>query len=270
MNRFLAGCSALVFAVSIIASADAAPILLEATDAGFVTSAGGSAKGDGTLVPPATYNYSVGWEVHYVDGSLGMPPGSTPLAAMERKNYFVFDLTGITTPITSAAFLVNAGTYESSDPTETLSLHAPIDVGAALGESGFLLSEHAVGPTAFDEPSDPAVLTAMGLYGGVTGGPSIGSASVSAADDDMELVIPIDTGFLNAHLGSLVIFGGELSTLTAAGTPEAIMGFTGPDIPSGDPLTPKLIVETIPTPGALGGGLILLTGLGLLRRWRGQ
>ena len=111
MRRFLAGCSALVAAVSVVAAAEATPILLEATDAGFVTAAGGSAKGDGTLGPPATYNYSVGWEVHYVDGSLGMPPGTTPLAAMERKNYFVFDLTGITSPITSAAFLINAGSF---------------------------------------------------------------------------------------------------------------------------------------------------------------
>lgn len=235
-------------------------ITLTATDAGFVTSMGGSAKGDGT-VSPATYNYSVGWEVHYVDGSLGIPPGSTPLAPMDRKNYFVFDLTGVTTPIATALFTVNAGTYESSDPTETLDLFAPGVMGPAIGDADFLLAENAMGPTKFDEPFDVAVGVAMAHYGNVTAGPAIGTTAVAMIDDDMDLSISIDVEFLNSFLGSVIVFGGELSSLTATGTPEAIMGFTGPDIPGGDPLTPTLELTLVPEPGT---GLLLLLGGGIV------
>ena len=47
-------------------------ILVPASDAGFVTEAGGSAKGDGTVsgAESATYNYSVGRELHYSSGAL--------------------------------------------------------------------------------------------------------------------------------------------------------------------------------------------------------
>ncbi len=236
-----------------------AMVTLTATDAGFVTSAGGSAKGDGTVVPAATFNYSVGWEVHYMDGSLGVPPGSTPLTAMVRNNYFVFDLTSVTTTILSATFIVNAGTYESSGAAELLELYSPGSVAAALMDADSLLAASAIGTTSFDMPSDPAVGVAMMHFGNLTGGPIIGAAPVSMADDDMDLMISIAPGFLNAHLGSRVVFGGALSSLTMAGTPEAIMGFTGPDIAGGTTplLVPKLELTLVPEPGR---GILLLLG----------
>lgn len=224
--------------------AQAGIVEIIAMDAGFVTEAGGSAKGDGTIVPMATYNYSVGWELHYSEGAL-----FTPLEPMNRKNYFVFDLTGVTKPITKAAFVVNAGIYESPDDFEVLDLHAPGDPGAALADAAFLLDANKIGPTEFDEPTDPAIMVAMAMYGTLTDGPAIGSTMISAADDGVDIIISIDPDYLNGFLGKKVIFGGELATLEMMGTPEAAMGFTGPDIPGGDPLTPKLLLETIPTPG---------------------
>jgi len=50
---------------------EAVPLL--AVDLGFVTEVGGSAKGDGTLAPGATYNYSAGREEHYAGGFLSPP-----------------------------------------------------------------------------------------------------------------------------------------------------------------------------------------------------
>jgi len=75
-------------------------VTLDAIDSGFITSAGGSDKFDALAAPGAKYNYSVGWELHYPGGGL-MP--STPLIEMDRKNYFVFDLSGVTSPILSAS-----------------------------------------------------------------------------------------------------------------------------------------------------------------------
>ena len=89
--------STLGLAAAAFTAPAAAAEVVTATDAGFVTMAGGSAKGDGTVAPDATYNYSVGRELHYGAGAL-----FSPLAAMDRKNYFVFDLTGITDTIVSA------------------------------------------------------------------------------------------------------------------------------------------------------------------------
>ena len=80
-------CSAVLITALLACVAFPAPavvVTLDAIDAGFVTEAGGSAKGDGTLVAGATFNYSVGRELHFVDGSLGMPPGTTPIAPMDR------------------------------------------------------------------------------------------------------------------------------------------------------------------------------------------
>ena len=251
-----ADCTRFLFALSlmaILASASSlqATTTVTASDSGFVTIAGGSSKGDGTFTG-ATYNYSVGWELHYSDGSLGIPAGTTPIVPMDRKNYFVFDLSSVTTTIVSATFVVNAGVYESSDPTETLDLFAPGDMGAAIADTDFLLAENlGPGTPAFNEPFDPAVGVAAAHYGNVTAGPPIGSVTVSAADDGLDLSIPIAPAFLNSFLGGKIVFGGELTTLTATGTPEAIMGFTDIDIPGGDPLTPSLVLTLIPVPATL-------------------
>ena len=163
--------------------------------------------------------------------------------------------------------MVNAGTYESSDPTETLDLHEPGSLGAAIFDADFLLVENGVGPSAFDDPGDPAIGVAMASYRNLTAGPMVGSATVAMIDEDMDLMIPIAPGFLNGFLGGPVVIGGELSSLTATGTPEAIMGFTGPDIPLGlaDPLTPSLVLTLIPEPVSTALAL-LAVGLTLCQR----
>ncbi len=40
--------------------------------------------------------------------------------------------------------------------------------------------------------------------------------------------------------GGLVLLGGSVSSVVLPGTPQQPFGFTGPDIPGGDPLTPTL------------------------------
>ena len=249
-----------------------AALTITAIDSGFVTAAGGSAKGDGT-VSSATYNYSVGREVHYVDGVL-----FSPTTAMDRKNYFVFDLTSVTTPIASVSLELYAGTYESVDASETFDLVAPLDMGAAIADTSFLLAENGVGPTAFDSPMDPAIGVAMALYGNLAGGPPtpLGSTSVSAADDATILSIALDpagVGFLNSFLGGIVVIGGSVPTAVGTGTPQQPFGFTAPDIPGGDPLTPSLVLTLVPEPGTatlIALGLMALAGGGRRKRDRSQ
>jgi len=53
----------LAAAVFSMNSAAADIITMDALDSGFVTEMGGSAKGDGTIIGAATYNYSVGQEL---------------------------------------------------------------------------------------------------------------------------------------------------------------------------------------------------------------
>jgi len=231
---------------------------ITAIDAGFVTEAGGSAKGDGTVVPPATYNYSVGRELHYAMGAFG-----PDLAPMDRKNYFVFDLSGISETIVSATLEVYAGVYESVDPTEMFALVAPGDPGAALGDAAFLLAANGIGMSEFDSPADPAIMVAMALHGNLSAAPvELGSVTISAADDGMTLSIafgPAGLDYLNSFAGGMVLIGGTVPTSPPPDFPQQPFGFTGPDIPGGDPLTPALLVEVVPEPGTMA-----LLGLGAI------
>lgn len=242
----------------------AGAIDLPASDAGFVTSAGGSAKGDG---PVARFNYSVGWELHYTDGA---PP--PPLVAMERRNYFVFDLAGVA-PITTAALKLWTGTLESAAASETWVLKAPADQGGARADAMTLLSTPY--PGGFDSPGDMAVAVAASLFGKLGAGTGVlATADIGHADDSSFLSIsftPAGVALLNtlrlAH--GPVILGGLVSSIDAgAGSPQQPFGFTGPDIPGGDPMTPLLVLGLVPEPAGL-----LLMAAGLLagwawRRWR--
>lgn len=236
-----------VFAATVLADTLAT---LTAIDSGFVTEMGGSAKGDGTVVAPATYNYSVGRELHYGGGFLG-----SPLAAMDRNNYFIFDLSGVVPgTITSATLKIFAGTYESVDFSEEFVLVAPMDPGAALGEAGFLLAANAVGTTAFDEAGDPAISTALGLYVNLESGPGpLGGKTISSADDGDILTILLDPGglgYLNAFAGGMVILGGKVTTAPPPDSPQQPFGFTGPLVGPDPTPTPMLDITIIPEPGS--------------------
>ena len=263
-------------------SARATTVTLTAIDAGFVTMAGGSAKGDGT-VSPADYNYSVGREEHFIDGAL-----FSPLVYMDRKNYFVFDLSSVTGPITSATLEVYMGPgvappfpggthgYESLDATETFELFETTDPGSALTAIDALEDiAGTVGSAGFDEVSDPGVTIGAGLYPVLGDGPLLlGGTITSPADDGTSLIIPITPGglgYLDLFAGSSLVLAGSLTTATdPSPSPDVdsqlIFGFTGPDIPGGDPLTPTLEITFVPEPTSMV--LLGLGGLLLMKRRR--
>jgi hypothetical protein len=246
-------------------AAIASAVTVDAIDSGFVTEMGGSSKGDGTVpaAASATFNYSVGRELHYSGGFLSPPP----FAPMLRNNYFVFDLTGVIPgTITSAALKVFAGTYEGTGPLDSdeFALVAPMDPVMALGEAGFLLAANAVGTTAFDDPGDPAIAVAMGLYGNITGGPGpLGVKTISSADDGTILTIPLGpggVGYLNAFAGGVVILGGKVTTAPPPDFPQQPFGFVGPFIGPTPTPTPMLDITIVPEPTTI---LLVIVGLTL-------
>ncbi len=259
-------------------------VTLDATDSGFVTALGGSSKGDGTLTAPATFNYSVGQAEHFDDGALG-----SPLAFTLRKNYFVFDLTTVTVPITSASLMVYMGPdtppdfpggehgYESLDPFEDFAILETTDPGASLGIIADLLTGNlSVGPSAFDDASDPLVLAAKDLYGILGDGVPLALITTTPDDDDTFLSIdfsPAGLTYLNMFLGGPVVLAGELPTVGASDTTELIFGFTGPDLLGGTTptLVPKLKLTTVPEPsGCLIVFVLALVGFVFQRRRAGK
>lgn len=250
-----------------VGPAGAASFGIPASDAGFVTEAGGSAKGDSTLAPPAKYNYSVGFELHYATGALG-----PMLAPMLRKNYFVFDLAAISEPITSAKLLLWTGTLETSDPSELYVLKESTDMPGVLGLATALASGSSI--SDFDSTSDPLVMAAATLYGKLADGPlALGGTMLTSAMDDSFVEIsfsPAALGWLSGFAGGKLLLAGVVPSVVPPGLPQQPFGFTGPDIPGGGPLTPMLLVTTVPEPAAwlllAGGGALLVA---MRRRRRG-
>ncbi|MGE3308746.1 MAG: hypothetical protein AB7O66_02160 [Limisphaerales bacterium] len=229
----------------VLATASSGGAILEipAADAGFVTEMGGSSKGDGTVVSSAKYNYSVGWEVHYGTGALG-----SPLAPMFRHNYFIFDLSGVSDMVTGATLTLWSGTLESVDEFEFFDLFETTDPGGALGLATALAG--ATSPTEFDSPSDPLVGAASTLYALLGDGPAfLGGTMITSADDDSFIEItltPVGIGYVNTFLGGKLILAGKVPSAEPPDFPQQPFGFTGPDIPGDDPLTPVLTLTTVP------------------------
>lgn len=254
---------------TIVAHADV--LLFSATDAGFVTEAGGSAKGDGTVASGATYNYSAGREVHYSSGFLFSMP--TP---MDRKNYFVFDLSTVPGPITAATLFLYAGPatgppfpagmhgYESPDPSETYGIAATSDSAGALADAAALKFANTVGSSEFDDAMDPAIGMAASLYTKLADGPiPLALTVISPATDGTTVALafsPAGLTYLNGFVGSTLLLGGKVPTAMPPAVPQSVFGFTGPDIAGGDPLTPMLMITTA-VPEARALWLVALAGV---------
>ncbi len=271
-------CLGILF-ISLLCASFASPAVgamftIDAVDSGFVTVAGGSSKGDGTIAPGATYNYSVGQEEHYGDGAL-----FSPLAFMDKNNYFVFDTSGITGTIIGVALKLPTGTLESVDATETFDLVAPLDPGAGLGDADALLIGNGIGPSEFDAPGDPLLGVASALYGNIEGGAGsvLASSVISSADDGTILTIPFDpfgVGYVESFLGGPLFLGGTVSTITPGPTTQQPFGFVAPGIPAAPPgsdlSVPMLVIVTedpVPEPTTYMLAILGLLGLGLYG-WR--
>jgi hypothetical protein len=167
-------------------------------------------------------------------------------------NFFVFDLSSQTTPVTEAKLRLWNEDSNIVSGTATYTLH---EVTTSIAT----LTAGTGGTAAFTDLGD---------------GPVYGSISLGAADVGTFVEINLNaTGLaaLNAHLGGTFSIGGELATLNE----EYIFGFTG----TGDPadgnsqLSATSRANPVPAPpGAIlaGIGVVGMIGFRALRRVRGN
>jgi len=179
----------------------------------------------------------------------------------ENRSFFVFDLTGVSAPITAATLnLFNPNTnphpccqgYRSPDATETFNLFdvsSPIDALTAGG----------TGLTSFFQD--------LGT------GSMFGSYTASAADNGRTIAITLNANglaALNAALGHVIAFGGALSTINGAGD-QFLFGFTTASFAGGDVRRLDLTTSDaaqVPEPATLTCVSLGLAGLAARRRRR--
>jgi hypothetical protein len=141
------------------------------------------------------------------------------------RNFTVFDLSGLTQSIGAATLkLFNpANGYSSSDATETYDLRSVETPLATLRASG-----SGLGSDIYNDLGSSST-------------PSLGSVTLSSANNSSVVSIPISaTGIsaLNASLGGLFAFGGTLNTLAVGRTQYVFQG-------SGLPSDTRQLVVTL-------------------------
>ncbi len=201
---------------------------------------------------PGFFNYYVGYSV--------------PSTPVERRNYFIFDMAGVTTPVASAKlklFLPGGPSmalgFISSDPTEDY----------RISGSAFPWMAYA---DAFSGTAPPPLLGAM--FGTMGAGPAYGLTTISGADGGTDVVIDLSLAAIidiNASLGSKFLITGRLPDIHPAspGTPPSELVFAYTDIP--DPLIPfpRLELTFVPSPGTCVP-LAALASIAFSRRRRQQ
>lgn len=164
----------------------AGPVTLDATSRGHVKGASAGYVTNGSL---ATNNYFAG------------KSGGT-----EIRNWFVFDLSGIVSPIVGAELRLNAALILSDDPFETYNVTSTT--------SSVVLLEFGVGGSAvFDSLGTGSLFSSINVVDGV--------------DDNTMLTLSLNAAGLahiNANLGGKLAFSGRLTTLDASASEYVFAG----------------------------------------------
>jgi hypothetical protein len=150
-------------------------------------------------------------------------------AAVVFRNFFIFDLSGVSGPVTSATLRLSTRNFLSGDLTETYTL---FDVSTPLAS----LAAGTGGVAAFND-----------LGGGV----SYGSRIYSESDDDFVrdiLLGPSGVAAVQAALGGGFGIGGAVTSLSGNHDFESIFG------ENSDPFTISLVLNTgraVPEPATM-------------------
>jgi hypothetical protein len=192
-------------------------------------------------------NYNVGYYT---------APGFAP---NQRRNFFLFNLADIDSPILGARlelFLPPTG-YISPDPSEL-----------------YRITSSAAPPSVFLDAflGDPAVTPAMlaAMYASLGTGTLFGEVNIHHSDAGHTIAIeftPAGILALNMSLGDLFVTGGRLVDITpdSPGIPPSELVFAHTDVGAGPVPMPKLVLVTaVPEPGA--GLLVLLATVAIFSR----
>lgn len=172
----------------------------------------------------------------------------------DRRTFFIFSLPPMLPgPVTSASFIIRnpflpspggGGTpgYFSDDPFETFR------VSDTPFPAGVIAAPHTV-------PEALAIWATLGS------GTLYGEIDVTAATTGTDLEISLSAAaifYINSHLGSAMVLGGQVSTLDGTSPDELIFAYS--DIPSPHIVEPRLSLTFVPAPGAstlLSAALVL-------------
>lgn len=259
-----AHCRAAITLVGVILAAPttAASLDFDAADSGFLTSEGGASKFDG-IVSGADFNYSVGREVITPGGGINFT--EPPVPGLKR-NYFVFDLTGLTGTVIGATLELGlvapvggtmvTGGYTSPDATETFELYGTSASPGELGMLGALdvlvIDDGKPGGTPFGAIPDD-YLTASGFD--PVSGPASGDEEFLDVDPGLSMLAMDLFGILTDEpsaplLGSVTVSAAdEGSTVGIGFTPAGIAylaGAAGGGVVFGGKLAS--LAGTVPTP----------------------
>jgi hypothetical protein len=158
----------------------------------------------------------------------------------EYRDFFFFDLTSVSQPIASANLVLNAGSYDSQDPSENYELH---DITTPLS-----LILH---------PPGGLLVPAYDDFGS---GVVYGSRTMTAADMRTVVEIELNSSAIKAMNATHGLFGigGSITTLDSLRNFEGVFGFTG----SSQSIS-ELRLTLVPEPSTfflLGIGAISLLG----------
>jgi hypothetical protein len=177
-----------------------------------------------------------------------------------RNNYFLFDLSGVSGPVTSATLRLynpnGSGSsvpfgYTSSDPTETYAL---FDVSIAFFSTVLPGGNRVAGYGA-------GSLAGQNIFNDLGSGQSYGTYTASLADNGHFVEIGLNASGLAALNASSGIFavGGAITTLDGLVNKESLFASSALSIPG--PNGAQLVISSVPEPSE---SALFLAGLGLV------
>jgi PEP-CTERM motif len=161
------------------------------------------------------------------------------LTGVQNRNFFVFDLAGVSGVITGA----------------TLNLYNPGNLGPCC--NGFVSPDATETFSLFDvsTPTDTLITGGAGLvsiFDDLGSGTNFGQHDVSAADNDTVVQISLNAAAiaaLNAAIGDMIAFGGMLESLSGPAN-QYIFGFSTVSFALDDVRRLDLTVQSVPEPAS--------------------
>jgi hypothetical protein len=198
---------------------------------GLVLFWGGIACADVINVMDRGWYLNDGIDLGYHDPSVDLKSYFAGEASGEYRDFFVFDLTGVTNPVVGATLELNtfevAGT-NIAGTNQTYPVYKLYDVGTAIST----LTAAQTGQS--------------GIFADLGGGTVYGSIDTKNVQSNTTITIPLTSALsaINAARGGQFAIGGTLTNTST--DPQYLFGFSD----STDLSNSRLILVTVPEPGS--------------------